>query len=82
MTEYAGQLRAIFDRIFELRAGQPTIMYDVTIASIDGLFNGPGHHEDPVDKGWIGPDGVHPSEAGTAAQVDFLDSLGYDPVHR
>lgn len=121
LTEYAGQLRSIFDRIFELRAGQPTIIramdiytpvlddwtaagiepectagwvahaatirmvadeYGVTTASIYGLFNGPGHHEDPVDKGWIGPDGVHPNAAGTAAQVDFLDSLGYAPLER
>jgi hypothetical protein len=121
LTEYAGQLRSIFDRIFELRAGQPTIIramdiytpvldqwtaagiesactagweahsgtirmvadeYGVTTASIYDLFNGVGHHEDPVDKGWIGDDGVHPNAAGTAAQVEFLDSLGYEAIER
>lgn len=116
---YADRLRSIYDRIFELRAGQPTIVraldlytptldqwtaagvetectaaweawtsvardvaaeYGVPMASMYDAFNGPQHDEDPVDKGYIGEDGEHPSAEGNAAQVEVLDALGYDPV--
>jgi hypothetical protein len=30
----------------------------------------------------IGEDGVHPNAVGAAAQLEFLDSLGYEPVER
>jgi len=40
----------------------------------------PEHDEDPVDEGYVGADGLHPSAEGNAAQVVVLDALGYDPI--
>ncbi|HEX6231325.1 MAG TPA: SGNH/GDSL hydrolase family protein, partial [Actinomycetota bacterium] len=116
---YAELLRSIYEHIFELRAGQPTIVravdhynpvigpwraagiepectahweavastvrqvaseYSVPTASMYDTFNGPGHDEDPVEKGLIGSDGEHPSDKGKAVQVDVLDALGYEPI--
>ncbi|MGE5235387.1 MAG: hypothetical protein ACM3O7_03430 [Acidobacteriota bacterium] len=54
--------------------------YGVPVASVYDAFNGPNHDEDPVDKGYIGGDGEHPSEEGRAVYVDLLDALGYDPI--
>jgi len=56
--------------------------YGVPMASMYDAMNGPKHDQDPKDQGLIGPDGVHPSEAGTVAQVAVLDALGYDPISR
>jgi lysophospholipase L1-like esterase len=44
------------------------------------LYNGPEHTDDPVEKGYISADGVHPSPAGAQATADLLDSLGYAPT--
>lgn len=119
LAPYAERLRAIYDRILMLRAGEPVIIravdayvpvlglwrsagveeactamwetwtgvardvaasYGVPMASMYDAFNGPGHDADPVEAGYIGPDRIHPSDAGRAAQVDLLDALGYAPV--
>jgi len=118
-AEYADLWRGVYDQIFALRAGQPTIVrvtdayvaiveswkaagiepqctagweawtgtvklvadeYGVPMASVYDDFNGPNHDEDPVDKGYIGEDGEHPSEEGRFVYVDLIDALGYDPV--
>jgi hypothetical protein len=116
---YAELLRSIYNQMFELRAGQPTVVrafdmytpvldawmaagvepectagweamastvrdvaseYGVPTASAYDTFNGPNHDEDPVTKGFIGSDGVHPSSQGNAAEADVLHDLGYDPI--
>lgn len=115
---FAERLRFIYDRIFNLRVGRPTIIravdayvplemwraagvaewcsvmwetwtsvardvaaaYDVPMASMYDALNGLAHDQDPVDKGYIGDDGVHLGDAGQAAQVDVIDALGYDPI--
>jgi lysophospholipase L1-like esterase len=118
---YREDLRDIYDRIFELRDGQPTIVramdlylpvlaplreagigaeclselelfsaavhrvaeeYGVPTASMLDEFNGPGHDQDPAERGLIGSDGIHTSAAGQAVMVDVLDSLGYEPVEQ
>lgn len=56
--------------------------YDVPTASMFDAFNGPGHNEDPREKGFIGPDKQHTTEEGKAAMVEVLDALGYEPVNR
>lgn len=55
--------------------------YHVPMASMYDAFNGPKHDEDPVAKGYIGDDGVHPSDKGRAVQVDVIDALGYEPIN-
>lgn len=54
--------------------------YRVPMASMYDAFNGPGHDLDPVERGYIGSDGIHPNDAGRQAQVDVLAALGYTPV--
>lgn len=120
-AEFAHLWRQIYDEIFSLRAGKPTIVramdiyvpvldgwkaagiepactagweamsatmklvageYKVPVASMYDAFNGPNHDQDPVDRGYISADGEHPSEQGRVAQIDLLDSLGYDFVAR
>lgn len=56
--------------------------YRVPTASMFDAFNGPGHDEDPREKGFIGPDKEHTSDKGKAAMVEVLHGLGYDPVGR
>ena len=117
---YGDVLRDILDEIFELRAGQPTVIrtadyfagpiaawreagieaectagweawagvihdaadeYGVETASWYDAFNGPGHDEDPREKGDIAVDGWHQSrDAGVEVQADVLHTLGYDPI--
>jgi lysophospholipase L1-like esterase len=43
-------------------------------------FNGPNHDEDPKDKGYILPDGEHPSEAGAQVIAEAFRKLGYVPI--
>ena len=52
--------------------------HGATFVSTHDLFNGPGHHEDPGDKGYIAPDGIHPSEEGKAAIAATLEAAGFD----
>ena len=54
--------------------------YDVPVASVFAAFNGPRHDEDPKDKGWIGPDRIHPSPEGQVAMVEVFHSLGYEAI--
>jgi hypothetical protein len=115
---YREDLREIYERIFDLRDGQPTIVramdlyvpvlaswreagieaecmhyYELFSAAVRSVadeygvpmvarldeFNGPGHDQDPVERGLIS-DGIHPSGAGQAVMVGMLDALGYEPV--
>ena len=116
---YGDVLRDIYDIVFELRAGQPTVIrafdqfngmiadlreagiepectatwnsesqalreaaddYGVPMASFYDEFNGPDHDEDPREKGYIYPDGIHASLEGIAVQVEVLHELGYDAI--
>ncbi len=44
------------------------------------MMNGPNHDEDPRQKGFILPDGEHPSALGAQYMADLLADMGYDPV--
>jgi hypothetical protein len=54
----------------------------VPLVSVHDVFNGPGHDEDPLDKGYIGPDGEHTTPQGQAAIVDAVHRAGYEPIDR
>ena len=54
--------------------------YRVPVADVYTAFNGAGHREDPVDKGYIQEDGIHVSDAGRAVFAETLADLGYKPV--
>ena len=55
---------------------------NVPVARVYDAFNGPDHHEDPRDKGYISADGVHTSMEGRKAIGDAFRALGYAPVMR
>ena len=55
--------------------------FGVPLVSIYDWFNGPDHTEDPRAKGYVGPDGFHPSTAGREAIVAALHEAGYEPLH-
>lgn len=54
--------------------------FSIPQAHITDVFNGPGHDEDPGDKGFIGADGIHASNAGMQAIAQALRGLGYEPA--
>lgn len=54
--------------------------YHVPVGDIYTAFNGKSHREDPVAKGYIQPDGIHPSDKGRAVIAKTVAALGYQPV--
>lgn len=42
------------------------------------VFNGPGHDDDPRDKGWISPDGEHTTDDGAWAIAEALAATGFE----
>ena len=54
--------------------------YHVPVADTYKAFNGKNHRQDPVAKGYIQPDGIHPSNAGRAVIASTLANLGYKQV--
>ncbi len=53
---------------------------NIPVAEVYAAFNGPNHNEDPKDKGYIQPDGEHPSEAGAQVIAEAFRKLGYVPI--
>jgi lysophospholipase L1-like esterase len=45
----------------------------VPVADVYKAFNGPAHLEDPVDKGYMPGDNIHPSDAGRAVIAETLE---------
>lgn len=54
--------------------------YKVPVADIYRAFNGPSHREDPVAKGYLQPDNIHPNDRGRALIAKTFAALGYNPV--
>jgi hypothetical protein len=54
--------------------------YKVPVADIYRAFNGPSHREDPVAKGYLQPDNIHPNDRGRALIAKTVAALGYKPV--
>lgn len=59
---------------------QAAAAYQVPVADVYTAFNGKNHREDPVAKGYLQPDGVHPNDKGRALIAKTLAALGYKPV--
>lgn len=53
--------------------------HGIPVAQVYRAFNGVTGTEDPVTKGYITVDGLHPSPAGHKAIADQLRALGYAP---
>ena len=49
----------------------------IQVSMLD-LFNGPGHDQDPGEKGWIAADGTHLSKSGVAVLVDALAARRFE----
>ncbi len=52
--------------------------YGIPTARVFAEFMGPDGTDDPTDRGLIGPDKVHPSEAGALLIAELIYDLGYD----
>jgi lysophospholipase L1-like esterase len=52
----------------------------VPFAQVHAAFNGANGDEDPIAKGLIGSDGLHPTDAGHQLIADLLRGLGYAPL--
>lgn len=68
--------------IFNDTVRQAADAFHIPTISVCDAFNGPGHDEDPREKGYIGPDGVHASEKGQQVIADLLSEAGYEPIER
>jgi hypothetical protein len=65
---------------FNSAVHQAAEAYNILLESVYDAFNGPNHDEDPREKGYIGPDGVHASEEGQQVIADILSEAGYEPI--
>lgn len=54
--------------------------FAITSAQVYVAFNGISGEVDPIAKGLVGRDGLHPSEAGHQVIADLLRGLGYAPL--
>ena len=54
--------------------------HNIPVAEVYTVFNGPTHDEDPMGKGYLRPDGEHPSETGAKVIAEAFRKLGYDPI--
>ena len=50
-------------------------------AQVHQAFNGITGTGDPITKGLLAPDGIHPNDAGHQAIADAFRALGYAPLH-
>lgn len=53
----------------------------IPMAQVHLIFNGPNGTDDPVVKGLLTVDGIHPNDAGHQAIAQALRALGYAPLH-
>lgn len=42
------------------------------------VFNGPGHDEDPREKGWMADDGMHANDKGGSVAAEALAAAGFE----
>lgn len=52
----------------------------IPMATVHQVFNGPNGDQDPIAKGLIAFDGVHPNDTGHKAIADQFRALGYAPL--
>jgi len=52
----------------------------IPVANVFDAWNGTDHTEDPNDKGYTQPDGIHPNKEGATVIAQLLRDLGYDPI--
>lgn len=52
----------------------------IPYAQVYAAYNGANGDEDPITKGYIASDGLHPSTAGHQAMANLLRALAYAPV--
>ena len=54
--------------------------YVIPYAQVYAAFNGASGTDDPIAKGLVGSDGLHPTAAGHKLIADLLRGLGYAPL--
>jgi hypothetical protein len=53
---------------------------NIPVARVYRAFNGPNGDEDFDDKGYSGPDKIHPNDAGKVLIAELFRELGYEPL--
>jgi len=53
----------------------------IPMAQVHLAFNGPNGDEDPIAKGLITVDGIHPNDNGHKVIADAFRAIGYAPLH-
>lgn len=71
--------RAVFDAM-SAAVRDAAEAHGATFVSVYDAYNGVDRDEDPVDKGYIGGDGIHPSDAGSRAAAVALAGAGFEPT--
>ena len=69
-----------FEESHSAAIAQAANAYRVPMADVYSAFNGPNHLEDPVAKGYLQADNVHPNNKGRAVIAQTLTALGYKRV--
>jgi lysophospholipase L1-like esterase len=54
--------------------------HGIAYAKVSEAFNGPQGNQDPLARGYLSLDRLHPSNAGHQRIADLLDALGYAPL--
>lgn len=65
---------------FNSAVRQAAEAFNIPLVSVFEALNGAQHNEDPREKGYIGPDGIHTSDEGRQLIADLLSEAGYEPV--
>jgi len=73
-------LKPCWVEVFSEHIVQAASEHNIPVVDVYLAFNGPNGDEDPVDKGYIGADGEHPSEAGQRLIAELHRELGYEPL--
>jgi lysophospholipase L1-like esterase len=55
-------------------------VYGIPHAKVYEAFNGPNGDEDPITKGYVSSDGIHPNDGGHAVIAQELRRLAYGPL--
>jgi lysophospholipase L1-like esterase len=76
---------ALLDQYLEpinAHIAQSAVRNQIPFAKVHQVFNGTAGDEDPIAKGYISLDGVHPNDNGHKIIADLLRSLGYAPLNQ
>lgn len=54
--------------------------HDIPFARVHDAFNGTSGAEDPISRGYILNDAIHPTDSGHSVIAGLMEELGYNPI--